>query len=64
MQRILLTPTDSLSNSNNTAALGANKTPQLQKITSSPNIYILNSSEDTSALNVNETPLFSKSANL
>ena len=64
MERISLTPTDSLSNSNDTPALGANKTPQLQGATLAPTIYISNSSEDTPALNVNETPVISKSANL
>ena len=64
MQRILLTPTDSLSNSNNTPALGTGKTSQLQGVTLSPTIYILNSPEDISALNANENPIISKSANL
>ena len=64
VQRISLTPTDSLSNSNDTPALSANKTPQSQGVTSNPTIYTSNSSEDTPALNVNETPVISKSANL
>ena len=64
MQRISLTPTDSLSNSNDTPAFGANKTPQLHGGTLTPAIYISNSSEDTPALNVNETSVISKSANL
>ena len=64
VQRILLIPTDSLLNSNDTAALGANKTPQLQGVTLNPTIYIPNSSEDTTALNVSETPIISKSTNL
>ena len=64
MQRITLTPTDSLSNSNDTPALGANKTPQLLGVTLTPTIYIPNSSEETPTLNVNETPIISKSANL
>ena len=55
MQRITLTPTDSLSNSNDTPALSANKTPQLQGVTLSPTIYIPNSSKDPPTL---------KSANL
>ena len=55
VQRISLTPTYSLSNSNDTPAFGVNKTPI---------IYISNSSEDSPALNVNETPVISKSANL
>ena len=57
VQRIALVPTDSLLNSNNTPALGANKTPQLQRLTLNPTIYIPNSSEDTAALNVSETPI-------
>ena len=64
VQRISLTPIDSLSNSNDTPALSANKTPQLQGVTLTPTIYISNYSEDTPALNVNETPTISKSANL
>ena len=64
MQRTALTPTDSLSSSNETPALSANKTPHLQEVTLTPTIYISNSSEDTPALNVNETPIISKSANL
>ena len=64
VQRISLTPTDSLSNYNDKPALGANKTPQLQGVTLTPTIYISNSSEDTPALNVNKTPISSKSANL
>ena len=53
---ISLTPTDSLSNSYDTPALGANKTPQLQGVTLTPTIiYISNSSEDTPALNIIET---------
>ena len=64
MQRTALAPTDSLSSSNETSALSANKTPHLQEVTLTPTIYISNSSEDTPALNVNETPLISKSANL
>ena len=64
MQRTALAPTDSLSSSNETPALSANKTPHLQEVTLTPTIYISNSSEDTPALNVNETPLISKSANL
>ena len=64
MQRITLTPTDSLSNSNDTPALGANKTPQLQGVTLSPTIYIPNSSKDPTTLNVNGTPIISKFANL
>ena len=57
VQRIALVPTDSLLNSNNTPALGANKTPQLQRLTLNPTIYIPNSSEDTAVLNVSETPI-------
>ena len=53
-----------MSNSNDTPALVANKTPQLQGVTLILIIYISNSSEDTSALNVNETPIISKYANL
>ena len=64
MQRITLTPTDSLSNSNDTPALSANKTPQLQGVTLSPTIYIPNSSKDPTTLNVNGTPIISKFANL
>ena len=64
VQRTSLTPTDYLSNSNDTPALGAKKTPQLQGVTLAPTIYILNSSEDTPALDINETPVISKSANL
>ena len=64
MQRTALAPTDSLSSSNETTALSANKTPHLQEVTLTPTIYISNSSEDTPALNVNETPIISKSANL
>ena len=64
MQRTALAPTDSLSSSNETPALSANKTPHLQEVTLTPTIYISNSSEDTPALNVNETPIISKSANL
>ena len=64
MQRISLSPTDSLSNFNDTPAFSANKTPQLQAVTLTPTIYKSNSSEDTPALNVNETPIISKSANL
>ena len=63
-QRISLIPTDSLSNSNDTPALDANKTLQLQEITLNPTIHTSNSSEDTPALNVNKTPIISKSANL
>ena len=55
---------DSLSNSNDTPALGANKTPQLQGVILTPTIYISNSSEDRPALNVNETRIISKSVNL
>ena len=62
MQRIALTLTDSLSNSNDTPALGGNKTPQL--LGSTPTIYIPNSSAETPTLNVHETPIISKSANL
>ena len=51
-QRISLIPTDSLSNSNDTPVLDANKTLQLQEITLNP------------TLNVNKTPIISKSANL
>ena len=40
VQRVLLTPTDSLSNSNDTPALTANKTPQLQGVILTPTIYI------------------------
>ena len=58
-----LTPTNSLSNYNDTPALGANKTPQLQGVALTLTIYISNSSEDTAALNINETPIISKSAN-
>ena len=64
VQRISLTPTDSLSNSNDTPPLDANKTPRLHGVTLFPTIYISNSSEDTPALNVNETLVISKSANL
>ena len=64
MQSTALAPTDSLSSSNETPALSANKTPHLQEVTLTPTIYISNSSEDTPALNVNETPIISKSANL
>ena len=64
MQRTALAPTDSLSSSNETPALSANKTPHLQEVILTPTIYISNSSEDTPALNVNETPIISKSANL
>ena len=64
MQRTALAPTDSISNSNDTPALGANKTPQLHRVTLTPTIYIANTSEDTPTLNVNETPIISKSANL
>ena len=64
LQRISLTPTDSLPNSNDTTALGANITPQLQGVTLTPTIYISNSSEYTPALNVNETPVISKSVTL
>ena len=64
VQRILLIPTDSLLNSNDTAALGANKIPRLQGVTLKPTIYIPNSSEDTTALNVSETPIISNSTNL
>ena len=64
MQRIKLTPTDSLSNSNDTPALGASKTPQLQGVTLTPTIFIPNSSKDPPTLNVNGTPIISKSANL
>ena len=61
----LLIFTDSLSNSNDTLALGAKKkNPQLQEATLTPNIYISNSSEDTSVLNVKERSIISKSANL
>ena len=59
MQRIILSPTDSLSNSNNTLALNVNKTSQLTLT-----IYISNSSEDTPSLIVKETPVISKPANL
>ena len=64
LQRIALAPTDSLSNSNDTTALGANKTHQLHRVTLTPTIFIPNSSDDTPTLNVNETPIISKSANL
>ena len=64
MQRTALAPTDSLSSSNETPALSANKTAHLQEVTLTPTIYISNSSEDTPALNVNATPIISKSANL
>ena len=64
VRRIALAPTDSLSNSNDTPALGANKTHQLHRVTLTPTIYIPNSSDDTPTLNVNETPRISKSANL
>ena len=64
VQRIALVPKDSLLNSNDAAALGANITPQLQGVTLNPTIYIPNSSEDTTALNVSETPIISKSTNL
>ena len=40
VQRVSLTPTDSLSNSNDTPALTANKTPQLQGVILTPTIYI------------------------
>ena len=63
VQRISLAPIGSLSNSNDTPALDANKTPQLQGGTLKPTIYISNSSEDIPALNVNETPVISKSYN-
>ena len=64
MQRIALTLTDSLSNSNDTPALGGKKTPQLLGVTLTPTIYIPNSSAETPTLNVHETPIISKSANL
>ena len=64
MQRISLTLTNSLSNSNDTPALSANKTSQLQGVILTPTIFASNSSEDTPALNVDETPITSKSANL
>ena len=64
MQRIALTPKNSLSNFNDTPALGASKTPQLQGVTLTPTIYVPNSSEETPTLNVKETPIISKSANL
>ena len=64
MQRTALASTDSLSSSNETPALKANKTAHLQEVTLTPTIYISNSSEDTPALNVNATPIISKSANL
>ena len=64
VQRTALAPTDSFSNSNDTPALGVNKTPQLQMVTLTPTIYIPNSCEDTPTLNRNETPIISKSANL
>ena len=64
VHRIPSAPTDSLSNCNDTPALGANKTPQLQGVTLNSTIYISNASEDTPTLNVNETPIISKSVNL
>ena len=64
MQKISITPADSLSNSNHTTALSAIKTPQLQGVTLSTTIYISNSSDDATTLNANETPVISKSANL
>ena len=59
MQRIALATTDSLSDSKDTPALDANKTPQVQGVTLTPTIYIPNSSKDTPTLNVNETPIIS-----
>ena len=64
MQRTALAPTDSISNSNDTPAFGANKTPQLHRVTLTPTIYTANTSEDTPTLNVNETPIISKSVDL
>ena len=64
VQRISLTSTHSLSNSNDTPALSVNKTLQLQGVTLAPTISISNSSENTAALNANETSVISKSANL
>ena len=55
MQKISLTPGDSLSDFNDTPTFGANKTPQLQGVTLAPIIHISNSSEDAPALNVNKT---------
>ena len=54
VQRISLTPTDSLSNSKDTPALDSNKTPLLEGATLTTTIYIANSSEDTPALNIKE----------
>ena len=63
VQRISLTPTDSLSNSNDTPVLGANITlPSYKGVTLTPTIYMSNSSEYTPALNVIEIPIVSKSA--
>ena len=53
VQGISLNPEDSISNSNYTAVLGANKTLQFQGVTSTHSIYISNYSEDTPALNAN-----------
>ena len=44
VQRISLTPNDSLSNWNDTPALGASKTTQSQRVTLTPTIYLSNSS--------------------
>ena len=55
MRKISLAPGDSLSDFNDTPTLDANKTPQLQGVTLTPVIHILDSSEDAPALNVNET---------
>lgn len=53
LRRISLIPTNSLSNSNDTPTLGANKAPQLQRVRSTSSICISNSSKDSPALNVN-----------
>ena len=57
LQKNELAPTDSLSSSNETPAIGAKKTPQLHEVTLNPTIYKSNSSKNTPAVNVNETPI-------
>ena len=64
VQKISLALRDSLSNFNDTPALGVNKTLELRVVTFSPTNHISNYSEDTPTLNINKTSVISKSANL
>ena len=64
VQQVSLALKDSLSNFNDTPALGVNKTLELRVVTISPTNHISNYSEDTPTLNINKISVISKSANL